>query len=195
MVWGVASNNFDFSNWKSLLSEMSIPKKHHYLPKFLMQRWANSENLVTEYRRPYGQLVAKSKHPNQTGYLHELYANENRVDPVERQALEMVFMQKVDSRAAEALIYLDDKKKKPDDPILRDAWSRFLMSLMHRSPERVKYLTEMVIKYEEGTLDPGLHEKYLEIRAVDDPETYDDWLAEQGSITADLRVRLLEMII
>jgi hypothetical protein len=174
---------------------MSVPKKHHYLPQFFMERWVNSDGKVTEYRRPRDKLVCKTKYPAETGYMVDLYANESKIDPVERQALELVFMQKVDSAAADTLTYIEEHHTKPADPRMRDAWSRFLLSLLHRSPERVRYLTAKAKQYEEGTLNPHLQEKYHALRRPSDPEDYQDWLAEQGPLTPDLRVRLLELLI
>jgi hypothetical protein len=174
---------------------MSVPKKHHYLPEFFMQRWADAKGNVTEYRRPHKELVVKKKHPAATGYLIELYANTNKDDPIERQALELVFMQKVDALAAEALAHLEAEGTKPNETELQSAWSRFLMSLMHRSPERVKYLVDKAREYEEGTLNPELKEKYDSLRGPDDPFTFEEWLKAQGSITSDLTVRLIRMLI
>lgn len=54
---------------------MSIPKKHHYLPQFFMRRWVDADGMVTEYRRPRTELIVKRKHPAQTGYIVDLYAN------------------------------------------------------------------------------------------------------------------------
>lgn len=174
---------------------MSIPKKHHYLPKFFMDRWAYPEGKLIEYRRPRDKLVMKHRYPAETGYIFELYANENKTDPLERQALEMVFMQKVDDRAADALKHLEQSPTKRMDPLLRDAWSRFLMSLMHRSPERVKVLMAKVAEYENTTLNPDLEEKYASLRGPNDPATFDEWIAEQEPLAPDLRVRLLKLLI
>lgn len=174
---------------------MSIPKKHHYLPEFFIRRWTGDDGKITEFRRPHDQLVCKQKWPSQTGFIIDLYANEAKADPVERQALELLFMQKVDDAAASALLYIERGKGKPSDPLLRDAWSRFLMSLLHRSPERVKYLTAKVKEYEEDSLNPELAQKYAEMRSEDDPPTYEEWLEKAGLLTPDLRVRLLKLLI
>lgn len=174
---------------------MSVPSKHHYLPQFFMRRWADARGKVTEYRRPRDQLVRKYQYPAQTGYLVDLYADESKTNPFERQALEMVFMQKIDDGASDALTYIEEYRAKPSDPALRDAWSRFLMSLMHRSPERVKYLGKKVQHYEEGTLIPSLQTKYDSLRTPTDPLRFEDWLAAEGPLTPDLRVRLLRLLI
>ena len=174
---------------------MSVPKKHHYLPEFFMQRWADAEGKVTEYRRPREDLVVKQKHPAATGYMPELYSNKNKVDPVERQALEMVFMQKVDALAADALAHLEAHAFKPHDADLRSAWSRFLLSLLHRSPERVQYLIDKARKYEEDVLNPELREKYPDLRSSDDPPDFDEWLKVKGSSAPDLVEGLIKLLI
>ncbi len=69
------------------------------------------------------------------------------------------------------------------------------MSLMHRSPERVRYLTAKVKAYEADKLNPEMGEKYDRLRGPDDPPTYEAWLEQAGPITPDLRVRLLARLI
>lgn len=160
-----------------------------------MQRWVDGEGFVTEYRRPRDGLVVKRKHPSATGYVDDLYANESKADPIERQALELLFMQKVDDEAAVALAYLEEQGAKPSDPAIRDAWSRFLMSFMHRSPERVKYLTARVKRYEEETLNPDVRAKYASLRGPDDPPDFESWLKKHGPLAPDLRVGLLKLLI
>lgn len=107
----------------------------------------------------------------------------------------MLFLQKVDDGAADALAYIENYRSKPIDPSLRDAWSRFLMSLIHRSPERIKYLAKKVQEYENSTLNPELWEKHKSLRYSNDPLEFDDWLADQDPLAPDLRVRLLKMLI
>lgn len=174
---------------------MPAPRKHHYLPQFFIRRWADEGGKVIEYRWPRESLVRKYKFPSETGYLTDLYANEAEVDPVRRQALEAVFMQRVDHGAAEALRVISQTRKMPEDNSLRDSWARFLMSLIHRSPSRVRYLTRRVREYEEGQLNPGLRAEYPALRGPDDPEDFDDWVAQQGPIGPALRVRLIQLLI
>jgi hypothetical protein len=174
---------------------MSIPVKHHYIPEFFMRRWADGDGLVREYRRPRDDLTSKRKAPAATGWIRDLYANENKTDPLERQALEMVFMSDVDNKAADALSFIEEHREKPQDWDLRDAWSRYLTSLLHRSPERVAYLTKRVRDFEEGSLNPDLARRYSLLAGADDPPTFEEWLAKQGPLTPDLRVKLIEILI
>lgn len=160
-----------------------------------MQRWAADDGKVNEYRRPHDNLVIKQKFPAATGYMIELYANRNKTEPAERQALELLFMQKVDDQAANALAYLEEHGHKPNDAELRSAWSRFLMSLLHRSPERVKYLTEKIGTFEDEELNIELKDKYAALRRPDEPPTYEEWLEAHDPLGPDLLVRLLRMLI
>lgn len=174
---------------------MSVPEKHHYLPEFFMRRWADGEGLVREYRRPRHDLTSKRKAPAATGWIRNLYANENKADPIERQALEMIFMSDVDGKAAGALSYLEEHGAKPAEWELRAAWSRFLLSLLYRSPERVTYITKKVRDYEENTLNPDLVRRYAEMAGPADPPTFEEWLDREGPLTPDLRVKLIELMI
>lgn len=174
---------------------MSVPRKHHYLPKFFMARWGDAAGLVFEFRRPREALVVKHRHPAETGYIVDLYANEVAADPATRQALEMLFMQQVDDGAADALVWLETECRKPSDPRLRDAWSRFLMSLLHRSPARVKFLSAKLENYEAGSLNPDLASKYNALRGPEDPLQFEEWLAASGPIAPELKVRLLMRLI
>lgn len=160
-----------------------------------MRRWADGDGLVREYRRPRDELTSKRKAPAATGWIRDLYANENKTDPLERQALEMVFMAQVDTKAADALSYIEEHREKPRDWELRNGWSRYLKSLLHRSPERVAYLSRKVRDYEEGVLNPDLVSRYAALAGANDPTTFKEWLAMQGPLTADLRVKLIELLI
>lgn len=174
---------------------MSVPKNHHYLPVFFIQRWASDDGTVTEFRRPHEKLVAKQKHPRATGFMIELYANRNKADPVERQALELIFMQKVDDQAADAFAYLEEHGQKPDDKLLRSAWSRFLMSLLHRSPERVEYLIRRIETFEDKQLNEFLKKKYQELRKPDEPENYEEWLEMKKPLGPDMLMVLMPKLI
>ena len=174
---------------------MSTPTKHHYLPRFFLRRWADSAGKMSEYKRPHGKLICARKYPAQTGYRKDLYTNESASDPAERQALEVRFLQKVDDGAAQALDFLEQHACKPTDAFLRNAWSRFLMSLMHRSPQRVEYFNDTVAQQSADILIPYLREKYDEHRGPSDPTRFEDWLEKQNSFAPELRTRLLKGMI
>lgn len=122
---------------------MSIPLKHHYLPAFYLARWSlASTGLVYAYQRPHKSVVVKGYHPAAVGFRPQLYTIESRTDLAGRQAVESGFMSPLDDVAARALAYIDEHNQAPEDAVLRSAWSRFILSLLFRSPERITWLRE-----------------------------------------------------
>ena len=116
---------------------MSIPSKHHYLPKFYLERWA-ADGTVVRYIRPRGvgdRLDCKRKTTSAIAYERNLYQLPDIDDPIESQALELRFFQKIDDRAAVALDKLDRLER--GNVADRVALSQFLFSLLHRSPSRL----------------------------------------------------------
>jgi hypothetical protein len=116
---------------------MTKPKKHHYLPVFLLKRWA-VEGKVTEFRRRYAEnVVPKRYSPQGTAYIERLYSIEGLPDDV-AQELEHDYLSPVDSRAADALVKLSD-----DDGLHgadRRAWANFVASLLVRMPADIRLL-------------------------------------------------------
>lgn len=178
------------------LGAMSIPLKHHYLPEFLQRRWTSAtDGKLTEYRRPHREVVTRRVYPSQTGYQTELYAIPSRQDPAERQALESRFMSPLDNLAAEALAEIEAHGRRPSDSRLANAWSRFLLSLMYRTPARVALVRR---KVREG--DPGERESmeaaYEKLRRPGDPLTVEAFRAEAtAAVYEELEAALIRQMI
>ena len=116
---------------------MNIPRDHHYLPQFYLERWAN-DGRVFRYVRPQGPdgaLHGKWKAPKAIAYERDLYHLPDVSDPAESQHLELKFFQKIDDQAAVALRKLDHSHHGSAED--RVALSRFMVSLLHRSPSRL----------------------------------------------------------
>lgn len=80
---------------------MSDPHKHHYVPAFYLRQWATN-GFLCEMRKIRGKIVVHSKSPVGTGWLKDLYKIEG-VGPDLAQHFERVFMQMVDTEAADAM--------------------------------------------------------------------------------------------
>ncbi len=116
---------------------MSIPRDHHYLPRFYLERWATDGQLV-RYLRPRGAegpLDCKRKSPAAIAYEKDLYHLPDIADAANSQHLEMQFFQQIDDRAAKALQKLDALATGTGAD--RVALAQFMISLMHRSPSRL----------------------------------------------------------
>ena len=46
--------------------------KHHYIPKFYLERWTAKDGRLCEFSRPHKSVVATRKHTDATGYLRGL---------------------------------------------------------------------------------------------------------------------------
>lgn len=120
---------------------MSIPRKHHYLPEFFIDRWAvdgkvwRFERLLTAPgQRLHGREVTAAAAANEK----DLYADPTVADPRAKQMIEIEFFGKIDDQGARAIALLD--KPVPLPVRERKALSQFVVSLLHRSPSRIDWI-------------------------------------------------------
>ena len=55
------------------MNAANSPTKHHYIPAFYLRRWVGPDGKVTEFTKPYRDIVVKSIVPERTGYQERLY--------------------------------------------------------------------------------------------------------------------------
>jgi hypothetical protein len=158
---------------------MSEPDKHHYVPIFYLKKWASPDGRIVRYYRPFRDVVADRIAPKNTGYESGLY----RLDgyPSEQaNAIEKTFMaQVVDEPAARALQALLAGDLANLAPELRQAWTRFVMSLIARNPTRVGQISIGGVE----TLRQSLMqspEEYEAVRGPDDPPTLLEWVEQNA---------------
>ena len=150
---------------------MSIPLDHHYLPVFYLKRWADADDgQVVEYHRPHKRVVTRRRYPTQTGKARGLYSLPGFNEPELQQQVELRLMGPVDDAAAKALSLIEQRA--PLDAEMRDGWARFVMSLLHRSPERMRYFGEK-IRGADFDLTPEIRAAYELQRGEGDPGVED----------------------
>lgn len=154
---------------------MSEPKKHHYLPEFYQKRWANSDGEVHVYHRPYDQIYVQKKYPAAVGFEIELYAIPSLSEPTERQRLEIQLFGKIDRDASDALTFMEERGIPPTDPKLKQAWTDFLLSLIHRTPTAIANLKKHYIE-KLSELDLQMEEIYTNLKGANDPPTFQEYL-------------------
>lgn len=155
---------------------MNEPNKHHFLPVFYLKQWAGADGRLTQFHKPYGHDVkANRKHPDGTGYIKRLYEISGLPDKMAMR-FEREYFSPADSQAANALKAIYGWHEGYQWPRnLRQAWTRFLMSLLFRMPEDIRKLKH-IARYDFPESDPELHEEYLKIRDDSDPPTLADYL-------------------
>jgi len=113
-------------------------QKHPYIPVFYLKQWAGPDGRLCEFRRPYKEVKPRMTHPDGTGYVRGLYTFGD-LPPGTADFLEQRFLLRADDRAYAALcLLLADNVDFDNDT--KSAWSRFLMTLFHRNPERIAHL-------------------------------------------------------
>jgi hypothetical protein len=151
---------------------MSDPRKHHYIPTFYLRQWAQPNGFLCEMRSIRRKLVVHSRSPEATGFQEDLYKIEG-VSAEIAQHFERVFLQMVDSEACNAMRSMIGGNM--DLPVKeRDAWIRFLLSLLFRNPEAVAELRDQVLTlYRESVA--RLRNNYDELRPPDFPPTLEEF--------------------
>jgi hypothetical protein len=112
------------------------------------------------------------KFPDGTGYQRGLYTF-RELPPAIADFLERRFLLRADDRAQDVLqLLLNDKLE--FDVHMRSMWSRFLMTLIHRSPEGVERLKKTVVDDLPMAMEK-LRPRYAEMRKNDDEPTFDEF--------------------
>jgi Protein of unknown function (DUF4238) len=157
-----------------------VPKdqKQHYIPQFYQRQWAGADGRLCEYCLRHTSVKARMCYPAGSGYQPGLYTIRNVPQPIADHT-ENVFLSKTDSEAAEALrlLLLTEPYVWTAGP--RSAWTRFVMSLMHRTPERVEHL-RATIEREYPKLLAEFQENYASMKQLGDPDTFEEYKARMG---------------
>ncbi len=125
--------------------QKQVPKKHHFIPQFYLERWTINGRLAV-YRRanPRSNVVSVHlKPPKTTGWHDGLYDFHLGIGP-NKHALEVGVFRPVDGFAAQALALLE-KGAEVRDARLREAWVLFLISLIIRHPTDIRTLRRTLL--------------------------------------------------
>lgn len=160
------------------MSAQNPPKRHHYIPVFYLSRWAvRDDKRLCQFSRPYKKVVPERKHPEATGYLKRLYELEGLEGDLAQQ-VESRFFSPVDSAAADALAIMEQQGNHGVwDKRLRSAWSRFLHSMLLRTPEDLDLFKA---SWRTLMLDDKTDEweaRYNEIKGPGDKLTFKEFVA------------------
>lgn len=115
----------------------------------------------TRLKGEEGLLIAEDKTPKRIAYLPDLYHFPDVADPYESQHLELRVFQRIDNEASEALKILDANQ--PLDVRYRTALVRFVVSLWHRSPSRLRAIRQYLATQGDGSPFIGLQADEVEV--------------------------------
>jgi hypothetical protein len=114
-----------------------LTMKHHYIPEFYTKRWAVADDSkVCQFTLHSMGVSPNRKAPAAIGYLEDLYAIPGA--PPEISAyLEARYFRQTDQEGCLALDALLSGKLNQMSASLKIGWARFMMSLLHRTPEKI----------------------------------------------------------
>lgn len=123
---------------------MSRGEKHHFVPQFLLRRWADSRGYIKVWKRVShtGEVTVRRWKAAQFGYVRGLYelrkVDEKLAGLVEKEILS----NRIESRAARILNSMLGGRIDKISPRDRADWSAFLTSFRFRHPIFISYLRE-----------------------------------------------------
>lgn len=155
------------------------PRKHHYIPQFLLGEWAVNAGKLWRFTQPIpGKIAVKAVSPAEVGYEEFLYETPG-LPPEKAQQVEQHFMSPLDSLAAEAHRQLLAGKIDGMPQKDRSAWSRFIMSLWFRTPDGLAYYKE-AMGHILTARDEPLEAQYQERREEGYPESLQAAIEQLG---------------
>lgn len=113
-----------------------IDQDHHHLPQFYLKAWGDRSGRVPYLRWLDGRLLTSDTTPRHTGYVTNLYAQEN-VPLEHKHVYETKFFKTLDTKASEVLPHLISGQPFRPNPDQRVWWSAFLLAAHLRIPERI----------------------------------------------------------
>lgn len=168
------------------------PRKHHYIPIFYLKQWAQNGK-ICEFSRPHQDVKPMMKHPSAAGYEFDLYTIKGAAPSI-AQSLETDFLKVVDQLASNALRALINKEVLNLNPDERSGWSRFIMSLLHRTPEKIQWLRAALLREADRNM-LNAEEEYLSVREPSDPKNVADFIRQQPTLAYEATLNKLLYLI
>jgi hypothetical protein len=170
-----------------------MAEDNHYIPIFYQKRWAvRVDKCVCVYSRPHKEIHVQRKHPRGVGFQPDLYTVPN-TDPAVASYLERQFFQATDDLASKALAVIEAGEwSEPMGTDVRSGWTRFIMSLLHRNPERIAESLQTVSRYV-TILKPQYERRYHLKQDASSPATFEEyWQVMLPEILDRTGIRLIQ---
>lgn len=169
------------------------PKKHHYVPKFLLKQWTDVQGKLVVYRRlKTGKVVHDRVAAKGVGYEDDLYTFEE-LGP-DATIVETKLMSPLDDKAGKILTSLIESGGHELTEPEMIWWSHFLLSLIIRTPESVKGLKEAALDMWSAP-SAKIQADYDNLKGENDPPTFEEWVAsDTGEGAHLLGVKLLNTL-
>lgn len=171
---------------------MSIPKRHHYLPQFYLKAWARADDTVVSFRRRHKLVLAEAKTPYATGFEEHLYSLPGEPKPEDQEQVEMRWMSGIDDAAAKVRDQLIATPQKRLTQAQSDAWIIFLISMIFRTPTRLRWMNDQIRGHDHRFSDDdrAAYDKLRPHEAPPTPELYFRDSSDEELSTARMQLML-----
>ena len=162
-----------------MVTTANPPAKHHYIPQFILSKWAVNDGKLWRFMQPIqGKVATKLVATAEIGYEKHLYATPG-LPPEQAQQVEQHFMSPLDSLAAKAhqLLLAGNAHQMPLE--IRSAWSRFIMSQWFRTPGGLQNLKE-AMGLALSLPDEALNARYDELKKEGYPDSLENAIAKMN---------------
>ena len=129
---------------------MSIPRKHHYVPEFLIQQWADEEGFVSPYVLNQSGKFQQEKRKSPKAFCCQTDLLRTHYKCLAySQRLESGWFSQIDSNAARVHKKLIRNGNVSLSDVEKYNWTRFIISLLTRQPSLISQAKDkMSIKYQ-----------------------------------------------
>lgn len=157
-------------------AKQNPPKRHHFVPKFLLANWARADKKIVVYRKlPTGKVVHDHVAAKGAGYEDHLYSFPKLGDAT---VVETKLLGPLDDHAAKLVAKMIQTGGQELEEPEMIWWSHFLVSMMLRNPESTKSLKQTAAAVWKAS-GPQTQEQYEKHKGPADPPTLEAWLAAE----------------
>src|SRR3989344_3504285 len=152
------------------------PKRHHFVPKFLLKNWCDVQGRLVLYRKVHnGKVVRDRVAAKSVGYEDDLYTFEE-LGP-DATIIETKLMSPLDDRAGKIFASLIEGGGHELSEPEMIWWSHFLLSMIMRTPESVKSLKAVALEMWDAP-NAKIQADYLNLKTDNDPATFEEWASQ-----------------
>ena len=164
---------------------MGTHNLHHYVPVFLLKKWQSSaDRKLSCFHWVQGRLLVERYKAKSVAKQQGLYRLAGRRTGHENAVERDYLGPEVDSPAAEAHRAIVERGVRALDHQGKTHWSRFLVSLLLRTPGKVQEIRRRGRETLTASLEKS-PEEYARIRGLDPAETALEWVNKNAPLVFD----------
>jgi hypothetical protein len=153
----------------------NLPKRHHFVPKFLLKQWTDVQGKLVLYRRvPTGKVTKDRVSAKSVGCEDKLYTFEELGEHA--AVIETKLMSPLDDKAGKIVASLIESGGHELTEPEMIWWSHFLLSMIMRTPESVKSLKAVAVEMWDAP-NAKIQADYDNLKGENDPATFEEWAA------------------